>query len=481
MKKSGFSRVAITLVKDLKVSFRFESFFVRTVDEKEFLRLFPQRKLDDLPPIPFDVKLPPKKSRIAPFGFLIIEALCELEMYDSLNEAAAHERPQLLVILGLLTLFTDTVFSPIDIHSSYRRDIENMPEIENSKHELILEGQDYSNCLQTILEQIEDADTSKRKLIFSLLERWRKALFLEHESEENQIYTDEALLAYFHILETLAIQREFTHELKQKVDLEKEAIKELLKEAKIDTPALNSQVNRMEVRLKDKIYKMLETLSLYNDKSKAIIERFYNYRNEIAHGKIDLYRSKVIYPLKSFFPMVEDVDLDLFAIKILSARVISSYLKTDLWQNDYDYAQHIEHPSIDAVRAFVEGKKYKAISIEEFITGKCGDITPDTLCHYYLKNKWFRKKSAEVLEILAGVVLACELQQLSVDNALDYFNSALILADYEGSEISTKARQIIDLIDTNDLVEYSNRRDVLKYYEYHGINFDWFKEWLNAK
>ena len=43
-------------------------------------------------------------------NYLVIESTCDINNYDSINEASAILRPQLLVILGILSFFTDEAF-----------------------------------------------------------------------------------------------------------------------------------------------------------------------------------------------------------------------------------------------------------------------------------------------------------------------------------------------------------------------------------
>ena len=125
-----------------------------------------------------------------------IESVCHLESYDSLNEMALYNRSEILVILDIISFFTGVPFTTYNQISGDSSFVENI-DLKQRQTLLIIEGIDYSEQLNRLLECIEN----EKGLIISLLDRWRKANFLSQESCDANLYHDEAILSYFHIIE----------------------------------------------------------------------------------------------------------------------------------------------------------------------------------------------------------------------------------------------------------------------------------------
>ena len=144
----------------------------------------------------------------------------EVEIFDSAQESSRYSRPKLLVALGVLSFITGRHFSVYEITSS-RFSVSKPQENEIGEVKCFFDGSDYSNELEVICNNINDETYSKNTLLFSLLDRWRKAQYQLIESDEQGLFEDESLLSFFHILELLVseYQNEQKDEAKGKIDI----------------------------------------------------------------------------------------------------------------------------------------------------------------------------------------------------------------------------------------------------------------------
>lgn len=70
-------------------------------------------------------------------------------------------------------------------------------EYEKQKIHLSMEDSGYTKDLQILLKKLKE----EPELIITLLDRWRKAIYLKEESCDADLYYDEATLSFFNILE----------------------------------------------------------------------------------------------------------------------------------------------------------------------------------------------------------------------------------------------------------------------------------------
>lgn len=479
MKGVGLSRMFYTLEFELNVNFIFNTSHVITISSKEYKKMFPDEL--NVPETIHGFEIPKRKERDSPFGYLLIDSTFELEEYDSLNEGAAKIRPQLLAIHGILTFLTNKMFISFQNFSSSFFMIKNHIKYSAKSPLLIFEGTNCSSDLDKIIKAISSSNYEKQVLIYTLFERWRKALYLEVESEESYIHLDEAVLAYIHILEVLS--DEFKKNLDAKIKLKrKELITEIIDwvtNSQIKNPkkinTLLNLINANQVTLKSKILQMLIDLNLYNLKSEAIILRFIEHRNSIAHGRKDIYQDKVVFPLKPFFSLIKDIDENPETIKVLSARAISSYLGLAAWNSEWKETLLMEFTPLQLVKEFIESKRYMSISNNDFRKGKINGIIPLTISYYHLKN---RISFQEMENVLSDIFLTSKSNK---EICISLFNAAIPLSDSSSIELALKAREIIRKVDENDWGYYSNPRDFLKDYEYHGKYLKWFATWLTER
>ncbi|MFB8733579.1 hypothetical protein ACEQPO_05330 [Bacillus sp. SL00103] len=131
---------------------------------------------------------------------LIIECIKTIDSIDSPLEIKRYTRPALLVIQGILCYFTGQIFTIYEFEKGETQIVESG--VNPSKNiectVFSLEGLDHSKDLNLLLEKLKDKRF--KTLIITLLDRWRKALYMVGESEVDTFH-DEAILTHFHILE----------------------------------------------------------------------------------------------------------------------------------------------------------------------------------------------------------------------------------------------------------------------------------------
>lgn len=341
-------------------------------------------------------------------------------------------------------------------------------------------NKNLKNDIINLINTIKNSTESKKILIYTTLERFRKALHFEELSSENLAYIDESTLAYIHILEVLS--DEFKHNLDVIVNQERNRlITEIISEAKTcgnDIPSkrlksLLNTFNMNQVSLKSKVIQMLVNLSLYNEKTESIISRFIEHRNSIAHGRKNLYQDKVVFPLKPFFSFIKDIYENPIAIKLLASVSFSNYVELQVWKKEWaEYLLKYELPAISTVKKFIIDKAYEDISNSDFINGKKEGITPLVLVRYYIKNKI----KFNELEAAIGKIIISSRKTEKICYCL--FDSCLILSDSKDELISRNAQNVIKTAYQLGIYPRSNIRDSIKELKYNNISTQWFEQWL---
>jgi hypothetical protein len=479
MKSIGFQRSVYVLDFKLKIDFCFETSHVYSISQRRYDKMFPKHNEINLSEYKdlFREDVPERKERKNKFDYLIIDSTFEIHSYDSLYEGAAKIRPSIIVINGILSFITNRAIIPAMSPESHSGIISKHIIFKKEKPIAICKGDNLSTDLERLLNTITTADSEKRILFFSVLERWRKALYLEQESVDSDVFKDESVLAYMHVLEVLS--DEFKAELGKAADKQREdTVNKIIEIVQVDksnrkdlVKLLNTYEN-MKNSLKAKIFQMLNSLNLDNLKTRNIVERFIDHRNSIAHGRKNLFQETLIFPLPQFFSFIKDVDEDVELIKILAARCISKLFDMDLWEFEWDYKLLCERLPFKYVEEFIAKQEYNKFKGEDFFEYKENNVSPYALAFYYKKGKL----SLENLEhSLEKVIISTKRRK---EKYQQLFEAAVILSDSEKQTLDNKCRRIVSVVYQKQWFYYSNIRDVIKDYEYHGKKLLWFEEWL---
>lgn len=217
--------------------------------------------------------------------YLIVDSFCEVEEFDRITESAPVTRPRILVMLGMICLATGEALTPFGFFTSFANVAHADDNVGNHETKLIIGDVDFSAKLSELLSAMNDLPEAKRPLVFSLLDRWRKASYLDEENIDSYLYEDETILACFHILEMLA--DEYRDELDQEVSTKIMAfVTDVLENSLFikNTQSNNDLArllhNSMEAykTVKPKIFRMMRKLNMLEPKSRALIERFLSHR-----------------------------------------------------------------------------------------------------------------------------------------------------------------------------------------------------------
>lgn len=465
----------------MKTSFVFDKLLVKTITNKEYIKMFPRPNddKDEAMVIPEETLPSAPKWQPSEFGYLLIYGTAELESFEGNTYVAAKLRPQLLVVHGILTFLTGRSIMAFESFQGQYCQVEH--HIEGEKFEGILKVQDrdHSKDLNKIINTIQLAETEDRRvLIFTLLERWRKAVFLKEESEEVNMHIDEAVLAFFQILEVLA--DEYSINLKEDIATEKEKLIDRLSKLDNTTSDYKNKVSAIvnllvenKIKARTKIMNMLKKMGVSNENLDTFIKRYADYRNAIAHGRKNIYQHTMIYPLESFFSFIKDVDEEPELIKLLSATAISKYLELDSWHNEWNYLQLMEQPQISIVNQLVKGKFYELVDTKTFFkSGHCR-LTPYTFFYYYVRGKL---KIKEVETVMTKYILEAKITKA---NYHQLFNCCCILSDTTTKELAIKAQEFILVGQQKKWTYRSEIRDMYHYLDYHGIKAQWLYDWLS--
>ena len=409
---------------------------------------------------------------------LLVITRCEQERYSGPSETHRFTRRDNLVIQGIITFFTGI---PLTVYHCDKSSVCTSPiEYEKQETHIRIGGVDYSSDLIILLNRLN----KEPELIITLLDRWRRALYLKDESCDADLYYDEAILSFFHILELLG--ESVADELKNKLE---NNIKSMLYQhfkfyyfTDVQTKQMVEQ-NRKPVNslllgdflnLAVKIKYFLEKYELLDDNVAFYIDSMIKVRNAIAHGRIT-YQKDFLWPLSPFFNLAKDSYENIEFLLFLSAEMISKYIGISCWEKEWDVEKRFLMPPSHVISAFLKN----SLVIDNFnydmlVHGNKYNITWRTLFNYYV-----RKPKEEIRECLE-VAMKDSFVNTSTDedNAPDIFNISIIFADSKDADIKQKAIENIKTIIANRWYGWSNFKDAYTYLDFYSVNVVWYKDFL---
>ena len=403
---------------------------------------------------------------------------CELEQYAGPSETHRYSRADNLVIQGIITFFTGF---PLTVYHSDSGSAGIFPiEYEEQEVHLKIDNIDYTRDLIILLDRLD----KEPDLIISLLDRWRKAIYLKEESCDADLYYDEATMSFFHIFELFG--ESTSSELKIKLENNIETmlyqhfksyyfsetqIKQMVQQNK---KAINSLLIGDFLNLSIKVKYFLEKYELLDDNVAFFIDNMIKVRNAIAHGRIT-YQKAFMWPLPPFFNLSKDSYENIEFLFFLSAIMISKYLGINCWEEEWNEAKAFLMPANHIIVDFIENK----LVIENFdndklIVGNEYNITWRTLFNFYVK-----KPKQSVRECLEKTLKEAFINtSINEKNAADIFNISIIFADSEDIDIKKKAIDNIKNTISNNWYVWSNYKDAYTYLEFYSVPVVWYKEFL---
>jgi hypothetical protein len=422
--------------------------------------------------------------------FLVIEIQFPIdETYGTyeLNEIGRCIRPKLLIIHGILSFLANYPFTVYQARCTSISYYDNSQAINKDEIKIFLflvKGKDISADLYKLLQAVCSEEIKNKKILASLLDRWRKALYLKSKSgSEELLYADEAFLAYFHTLELLA-----SHCQK---DIEKECddkITNFLRDIFENT--LKSRGSRLEQEVQDnlkpfrtlltngglisvysKICYFLSQFGMLDAKSQNLVAIVVDTRNKIAHGQ-QVYQEQLTWPLPPFFPFNEEPEYRLLEVEILAARAIAAHIGLDIWQEEWEDLHHWLEQPIDIIKKFILEKHYQKISSKQFLLGTDEGIRPTSIIEAFLSKKI---KFPKLEEALRSVILDVDLSQDEVEKILW---AAIVLTDSQDEELSKRCKDIVEEAYNQDSTHV---KDIFKNFGYKNIKLAWIEEWMEKK
>lgn len=403
---------------------------------------------------------------------------CYIEQYQGPYEAKRYFRGDNLIIQGIISFFTGL---PLTIYHSNDSYAGIKPiEYKKQKIHLSMNGIDYTGDLKILLKKLEE----EPELIITLLDRWRKAIYLKAESCDADLYYDESTLSFFHILELFGDT--VNGELREKLEYN---INKMLQQHYANFYFNDSQIKQMvdqnkkavsnlligdHLSLSVKVKYFLEKYELLDGNIAFFVDNMIKVRNAIAHGRIT-YQKVFIWPLSPFFNLAKDSYENIEFLYFFTAVMISKYVGIHCWEDEWMEIKGYLMPPQKIVDAFLEGKIH--IEKDSLIDGNQYNISWRTLFNYYVKKP--KKEIRKKIELaVADIFLEVLVNQ---ENASDIFNISLIFADSDEEAIKEKAINNIKLIIEKDWHNWSNIRDAYTYLQFYSVDVVWYKNYLYNK
>ncbi|MGP0576867.1 hypothetical protein ACTP13_07600 [Paenibacillus peoriae] len=370
-----------------------------------------------------------------------LACITSIEEHEGPSEINRYNRASILTVLGVVSFF---VGIPLTVyHKTEGRDtIIEGNSIYNKPLKLVIDNEDYTQQLKSVLEKLE----SDEEVVVSLLDRWRKANYLVNESVDANLYHDEAILSYFHIIELICE----IYSKGLRVDLE-ENIRDYVedfykKNFFFNENQLESQVNSVkkvftevligrDLALSHKIKFVLNKFNMLNPFVEYFIDSVIKMRNAIAHGRFT-YQEKLSWPLPPFFFMSNESFEILGSLNFLTARLISCYLGIECWKKEWEEVDKDLMPPDKLLKRFLtnatEFPELNCISINE---PNQYHITWGTIFKHYVSNP--KKFKIEKIDMsLKSLFINSSVNE---STAGDLFNISVILSDSKDEEIQNTA------------------------------------------
>lgn len=416
---------------------------------------------------------------------LVIEFVRTIDNIDSALEIKRYTRPDLLVIEGILCYFTGRLFTVYEKKSSGTQIVVNETNPSKCVERTIFSfgESDYSNDLNSLLEKLKEK--SFKTLIITLLDRWRKALYMVEESEVDT-YHDEAILTHFHILELLVsyyyedFKEEANEEIRRFLSVFSSEI--LNQSGKSRENTINSKLKILkEVLISDeasiatKINYFLKKHSMLDERTYSFVNKIVKIRNSIAHGRM-LYKEKLIWPLPPFFKIssVESQKF-IYQMQILTARAIAVHFGLDSWKEDWEFMHNNLPPSDEVLMNFIKNTdEHKEITGSDLIEGTYKDITVESLVDYYIDNR-NKCSLTELEQALSKTLIEVPINE---ENSELLFLASVLLSDSDNEQLSSISKSNVELVHKYDWYGYSNIKDIVRYFDFYEIEVKWLYSWI---
>jgi len=404
-----------------------------------------------------------------------------VEQYNGPFEISRYCRGNILAIQGIISFFTGFPLTIYDCKSS-TTGIEPIDYKEKSNY-LRIKNVDYSSDLNLLLKRINE----ESELIITLLDRWRKAIYLKEQSNEADLFYDEATLSFFHIVELFGdcVNKELRENLDKNIedlisnhfksyyfsDLQ---IKQMIGQNK---RAISSILVGDYLNLAIKIKYFMEKYGMLDDNVAFFIDSMIKVRNTIAHGRIT-YQNKFIWPLPPFFSLAKDSYENIDFLFFMTAEMISKYIGITCWEQEWEEAKNYLLPPKSVLDSFLDDELLNDDFCEEMLfEGNKYNITWTTIFNHYVKSPK-RDFLDRIENRLKKYFVGTEMNE---EKAPDLFNVSLLFSDSDDEQIKNKAIENIEITISNRWYGWSNFKDAYSYLEFYNVDLRWYKSFLDKK
>lgn len=408
-------------------------------------------------------------NEVSKGNYLCIIIKAQLDDFESLTDCAAFVRPRLLIIFGILSFLSRELFMPF---GAIKTSTEVLDIKLGKSKKFKIDKIDFLPQFEKIVKFIKNSPENEIRLFYSLIDRYRKAIYLEYKGGENMVHDDEILLSHFHILELLS-NNYYTKQKQLASQLINQFTETILKDVYlIEGNQLQAQLNSKrkfveslflsELPVGSKIMFMFQEQGILTKRLKSFISELIKDRNSVAHGR-QVYQERVVFPVPPFFPIISNRSYSFEMLKLLSGRAIALFINIDYLKNEWEEMDGDIMPTYEELSLFINEKKYKLITIDEFYLGKENDITPYTISYYLLIKKLDIRSAIQVLSevILNYREFEEEITQIVL--------AVILIVDGTENDLRAKCIDIIKLSSAmNWLPNWFNMRDTLYFLEYLG-------------
>lgn len=405
----------------------------------------------------------------------------KITQYSELNDSFFQEnRSESISLLGICSFILDYPLSFFDVKKLSREVLEVGEERKIiSSNKMIVNGINYSMDLDKLLKCLVDKDKS----ILTVLDRFRKGLFMEYESVEraSDLYNEEAILVYFNIIEFLAkkYEKQFTNyiesNIKECMDNFYDKAFYLTSEEKQDKNNKNLKIIKSilleeEKTVKNKIIFMLNEFGICSNQLNLVISDFVKNRNNIAHGNVCNKLSSCCG--QSFFNLELDSINISENLKKICKLIISKYFQlNEIFKEDYLKIMPITKKILkDIIKNPVN---YKLKNME--LINRENNINYEEIYRCYIAVGGI--KLDELSLILEKEYLKLEVTEEIKDIVLEI---STILADSNIQNISNKAKENIKKAVNNNWVNKSDLETILNDQIFYGVKSNWLELYIKT-
>lgn len=205
---------------------------------------------------------------------------------------------------------------------------------------------------------------------------------------------------------------------------------------------------------------MLTALDLYNPDVDFFIENIILERNNVAHGN-KIYHDKAIFPVTPFHQIIKSPNYPLSILRYLSARLISKYLETDMYECLWiEYSEYLL-PSHDSCVEFIANGKFK----------RPDPKSSDSKFYFGGVNNLVLKKPKKISLVIPFYKRMLTYKTLNKDFYPSNIDAIVMIIEHtKDSEIEELCIKSLDKITELDCNPYFKYRDMVYHLQYEGIN-----------